>query len=378
MKVSKIISIAAALFLIAVIMVPVAYGMGAIDLGDIDINAPCSIKIHYEDKAEGYVINDAIFSIYQVADIDEYGYVYVTDDFSMYNVNLLELDSDALRDTAFTFEGLVERDGLMPISSGVTDSNGNLTFPNNGSKMTPGVYLITGRLAFKGSKAYVPEPVLISLPAVDAVTGQCTYDLKTVPKFDSFDLASDKEFIDCTVVKVWEEAAEGAPAIPDEVSVVLLRDGEFFERVTLNKQNNWRYTWEKLDAEHSWIAVEDDMLDYEVLVHREKNTIVITNTYVGPPPEPSTEPGTEPTTKPPKTTEPSTRPGTTEPGTTNPTEPGTTTPGNEPTTTPGGDEPPEKLPQTGVLWWPVYACAFSGMLLFIIGWSITRKNEYAD
>ena len=375
MKVSRIIPIAIALLLIAVIMVPVAYGMGAIDLGEIDVNAPCSIKIHYEDKNAGYVIDDAIFSIYKVADIDEYGYVYVTDDFSMYNVNLLELDSDGLRDTAFTFEGLVDRDGLMPISSGVTDSKGNLTFPNNGNTMTAGIYLITGRLTFKGTKAYISDPILVSLPAVDKTTGRCDYNLQIVPKYDSFDLASEKEFIDCTVVKVWEEADEGAPAIPDEVSVVLLRDGEFYERVTLNKENNWRYTWEKLDAEHSWIAVEDDMLDYEVLVHREKNTIVITNTYVGPPPEPPTEPGTEPTTKPPKTTEPSTKPGTTEPGT---TKPGTTNPGNEPTTTPGGNEPPEKLPQTGVLWWPVYACSFSGMLLFIIGWSISRKNEYTD
>ena len=377
MKVSRIIPIAIALLLIAVIMVPVAYGMGAIDLGDIDVHAPCSIRIHYEDYEERFVIDEAIFSIYKVAEIDDYGYVYVTDDFSMYNVNLLELDSEGLRDTAFTFEGLVERDGLMPISSGVTDKNGNLKFPNNGNTMTAGVYLITGRLCYKADKAYIPDPILISLPARDEVTGKCNYNLQIVPKFESFGIASEKEYIDCTVVKVWEEAAEGAPAIPDEVSVVLLRDGEFYERVTLNKENNWRYTWEKLDAEHSWIAVEDDMLDYEVLVHREKNIIVITNTYIGPPPEPPTEPDTEPTTKPPKTTEP-TKPGTTEPGETAPTTPSTTKPGSEPTTTPSNDTPPEKLPQTGVLWWPVYACSFSGMILFIIGWSIARKNEFTD
>lgn len=370
MKVSKILSVLLIALLITVMILPTAFAMGAIDVGEIDISKECSLKIKYNDKGEP--IDGAIFSIYKVAEVDDYGRIYVTDDFAAYNVNLLELDSEGLRDTAFTLEGLVDRDGIMPVSSGMTDRNGVLTFPNNSNTLEVGVYLIVGRLCFHGEMQYIPDPILISLPIYNKTNDRYDYNATIVPKYESFSLGSEKETVDCTIIKVWTDGEDFAE-IPDEVSVVLLKDGELYDRVTLNRANNWRYTWEKLDAGHSWVAVEDDMIDFEVLVHREGNTIVVNNTYIGVPPDdpPETEPSEPEDTTRPRTTEPTT-PGHTDP--TNP--PPTTNPGNtEPTTTPGNN-PPERLPQTGVLWWPVYACSFAGMILFIIGWGVARKNEY--
>lgn len=80
-------------------------------------------------------------------------------------------------------------------------------------------------------------------------------------------------------------------------------------------------------------------------------------TYMPPPPEPT------PTPEPPA--EPTPTPVPSDP------------PKNEDTpdqpVTPGHEEG-SHLPQTGQLWWPVWALAFGGVLLFSIGWSERRKE----
>ncbi|MDO4308069.1 MAG: SpaA isopeptide-forming pilin-related protein, partial [Eubacteriales bacterium] len=52
-----------------------------------------------------------------------------------------------------------------------------------------------------------------------------------------------------TVTKVWEDSDNRAGARPDEITVQLLADGEAYgDAVTLNAENEWTYTWEKLPA----------------------------------------------------------------------------------------------------------------------------------
>ena len=42
---------------------------------------------------------------------------------------------------------------------------------------------------------------------------------------------------------------------------------------------------------------------------------------------------------------------------------------------PGGGGGGGKLPQTGMLWWPVPALAASGILVFLLGWARNSKGK---
>ncbi|KIR03186.1 hypothetical protein P261_02001 [Lachnospiraceae bacterium TWA4] len=50
----------------------------------------------------------------------------------------------------------------------------------------------------------------------------------------------------------------------------------------------------------------------------------------------------------------------------------TNTKPNTPPSTP--PKPPSRLPQTGLLWWPVPILACAGLVLFMIGWIIKRRG----
>ena len=65
--------------------------------------------------------------------------------------------------------------------------------------------------------------------------------------------------------------------------------------VTLNKDNNWRYTWSGLGSSYTWTVVEKENSGYTVQVERDGITFVITNTYVPEEPEPTEPTPTKPT-----------------------------------------------------------------------------------
>lgn len=113
----------------------------------------------------------------------------------------------------------------------------------------------------------------------------------------------------------------------------LLRDGSVYDTVTLNADNNWRYTWSNLDNSYQWTVVEKECDGYNVVVSREGVTFVVTNTY-----QPETTPPTEPSTP--------------------------TTSSAKPT-----------LPQTGQLWWPVPMLCFAGLLFIVVGLIRRRRGD---
>jgi hypothetical protein len=78
-----------------------------------------------------------------------------------------------------------------------------------------------------------------------------------------------------TVHKVWDD--NGYPDRPDSVIVHLLRDGEKFEEIELNKHNQWTYTWEDLDDRYNWSVKEDVPAGYDASNKTEDNKVFITN-----------------------------------------------------------------------------------------------------
>ena len=134
--------------------------------------------------------------------------------------------------------------------------------------------------------------------------------------------------VDYTVQKVWEDKGYETKR-PTSVDVILTKDGKEYDTQTLNEANGWKYTWTDLDGEATWEIKEKSVpAGYEVKTSLENYTVTMTNTY-----NPEN-----------KTTPPS--------GTTKKT---------------------GKLPQTGMLWWPVPVLGCAGLLLILLG--LVRKNK---
>lgn len=192
------------------------------------------------------------------------------------------------------------------------------------------VYKLTFHDKESAGLTFKPETVVVKID-----------DVIVHPKFDKHDEPGgpDDDTITRKVLKVWKDDSNEKER-PKEVIVQLLRDGKVYDTVTLNKANNWRHTWNNLDASYRWTIVEKELDDYTVEVTREGITFVVTNTYTDDIPD--NPPPTGPTT---------------------PTDPTPPKPG-KPT-----------LPQTGQLWWPVPVLTAAGLLLVIAGLLRRRGAE---
>ncbi|MBS6396741.1 MAG: Cna B-type domain-containing protein [Clostridiales bacterium] len=85
-----------------------------------------------------------------------------------------------------------------------------------------------------------------------------------------------EDYTKLTVRKVWVDDGTGRP---DSVKVQLLRDDNVLEEIELNQNNQWVYTWDRLDEDYTWSVREADIPDgYEASYTTEGNTTTITNT----------------------------------------------------------------------------------------------------
>lgn len=101
-------------------------------------------------------------------------------------------------------------------------------------------------------------------------------------------LAECIEYEKLTVHKVWDD--NDYPDRPDRVIVHLLREDESVEEIELNMENQWTYTWDKLDDRYQWSVEEEVPQGYDATYKTEDNQVFITNhkDYVVPS-EPETE-----------------------------------------------------------------------------------------
>lgn len=327
---------AALLFsLLAVVMLLPTTAFAA---GSIDLNRDVNLTISYLDDTTP--LSEAQFDIYLVATVDECGELTTTELFQKFHVDIRGKNDEAWRTLASTLEGYVLRDKVAATDSSKTDNKGLVSFPTAGNRLTPGLYLVLGHRHFQGSRRYDASPFMVMLPGLDRDANDWIYEVIANAKHDSNPIPDGpNDTITRKVLKVWKDDGHEKER-PTEVIVQLLRDGDIYDTVVLNAQNNWRHTWRNLDDRYQWTVAEKRLEDYIVEVAREGITFVITNTYaedISDEPTPIS-PATPPTT---------------------PDEP--TTP-NKPT-----------LPQTGQLWWPVPVLLAVGLLFIIIG-LIRRKG----
>lgn len=306
--------------------------------GNIDISQETSVTVCFAEKGNGF--QNVNFRIYRVANVDQSGEFSLTGDFRSYPVSLKDMTSSKWRALSQTLNAYVQRDRLQPIKTGKTGTDGCVVF----SDLTAGLYLITGDSCTRGGVTYTPEPMLVSLPDLNA-EDEWDYHPKVYCKYDRYDNTSTPERVQRKVQKVWRDDGNENKR-PEAVTVQLLKNGNVADTVTLNDENNWEYNWKNLDSRYTWLVTEKEIPEgYTVTVQREGSVFIMTNTY---PEEPPEEPPETPPEEPPA----------------------------EPPETPGGtmevisEKTSAKLPQTGMLWWPVPLLACGGLLFTVAGLAV--------
>ena len=194
--------------------------------------------------------------------------------------NLTAAEWTALAETLAAYAA---RDELAPLDSGKTDAQGTLTFPNTVDRLSPGLYLAVGKKHTAGGYTYTTEPFLVSLPNLE--NDAWVYDVTASPKHTRTENppSPSEDTVDRRVIKLWQDDVQELR--PSEVVIELLKDGKLYDTVTLNKKTNWRYTWRDLpeyNADGSkieWRVTERVPKNYTVRITRDGVTFLVTNTY---------------------------------------------------------------------------------------------------
>lgn len=249
----------------------------------VDLSRDVRLTLEYEHNS--IPVADVPFELYYVADMDENAEFTLAGDFQSYPVELNGLTAEEWRALADTLAVYADRDGLYPLDSGKTNELGYLSFPNQRSSLKPGLYLVVGRQLVQDGYTYTTEPFLVSLPNYDETSATWSYDVLAAPKHTQTENPpepSDRT-VERRVLKVWKD--DLAEVRPQEVTIELLRDGVVYDTVVLNAQNSWRYVWPELPEYNEdgskivWRVVESEIEDYTVLITRDGVTFTVTNTY---------------------------------------------------------------------------------------------------
>ena len=260
---------------------------------------------------DGIGFSAVAFSIYRVADISEDGTYTLSGDFKRYPVSLENLDSSGWRALAQTLDAYAVRDKIAPIMTRQTGSDGYFRIPG----LSTGLYLVVGGQYVDDGIVYTPEPMLVSIPGLSA-DGTWDYDMAVSCKFVRED--TPDTLVSRKVQKVWKDDGNEEKR-PQEITAELMENGNVVDTVVLNQGNNWEYTWNNLDGSAKWQIAEANVPDgYTVTTTQEGVVFVITNTHPV--------------------------------------------------------ELPPKLPQTGMLWWPVPLLACAGIVFLITGFVLRRKQ----
>lgn len=332
----------------------------------VDTDRDVSITINALYGEGRTPVSDMPFKAYKIADLNHDGSLTFVEHVAAYDVSVEEWNAASWTRYAQTVASFLERDSVEPNVTGRTDDNGRLVWSTAQDRLMQGIYIVIGDPVRNGTATYSTNMFLVSLPGLDPDGDIYIYDVEVSAKLST----TPDEPVSRRVVKVWDgEPTTGAVVRPTSIDVRLMRNGLAYETVTLNAANDWRYQWDELDPAARWTVTEVAVpANYRMTVTAEGVSFQMINTYV-PPEVPPTIPPTTPPDNPPPTYTP---PTTTTPPTETPTVQGVK---RVPVETP---ETPEvagasRLPQTGVLFWPIPVLLTVGALFIVQG--ILCMNE---
>jgi len=315
------------------------------------------INYKYSDKA---LVNVTSYA-YKVAEINGGKFELISafenagitnEDLNGYTVSDSSDESDieeaqkAFASFAKTLYEYAALNGISYDASTVSDSNGVATY----SGLSIGVYVIYSEPLVEGYYTYVTSPIMIAIPSWDSVNGTYSYDCVVNAKCEEY-----IEDVDYTVRKVWSDSGYESNR-PSSITAKIYVDGEEYKTVTLSSSNSWKYSW-SYEPGHTFTVTEvSTASNYSASVSQSGFTFTITNTYNPPSDDDTTDDDTP--------------------------DDDTTTDTDEPedATDEGevfgvirklSDLPAvlgaRRLPQTGLLWWPIPLLLVAGLVMIILG-----------
>lgn len=206
------------------------------DLMNLDVSCP---------------VSDMQVSLYRVAE-ENYK---LTGVFSNYSVDL----KHDVQGAANALENRILMDGVEADAYATSDSSGKTGF----SGLESGIYLVVGKEVESNGVFYMPQVSLVSL------SGDLSVDLK----YETSNKASRIH-----VLKVWKK--DNKKSRPKSIEVCLLRsDGIVVDKVILNSDNQWSYTWDSLSTLYTYSVMETSVPSgYKESCYREMDSVVLTNT----------------------------------------------------------------------------------------------------
>ncbi len=292
-----------------------------------------------------YVVGGVEFRLYQIGLIDDSGKYEPTDEYAEYHIDYHE------NEAAQTLEAYIARDKKEPFLSGNTDTKSRVEFDG----LSKGVYLLTGSSSEQNGERYSPMPMIV------VFYGDEDENFPVVIKYEKEQIQNTK---DISVLKIWED--NNSKERPDKISVQLLKNGNIYESVILNEENNWRYQWKALDGSAEWTLTEKSVPDnYTVKISGDSDDFVVTNTaYTEDEPSVSSEDENSQPINPESTPKSSFE--------TPNSSPNVSSPSSNPNQSVMGAVL-EKLPQTGQLNMPILILLPAGLVLIIIG--VVRRKK---
>ena len=334
----------------------------AIPVNALEIETDAAASLTVTLAPDGKPLQGAVYVLYKVADVSpdvKFTMHDIYKDAKM-SADVNHFTASNWRIIATTLNGYVAHKGIAPDYAAETDKDGIASFRD----LPCGLYLVKGLPVLSGSEYIIPTPFIISLPSES--DKEWIYDVSMNAKYTKH---PESEEVHVEVLKVWRD--EISHKRPPQIVVNLYNGTEFYDSVVLNKDNNWKFSWQNLPL-GDWSVYEQNIpAGYLVSIEQQVYRYVVANSD-----SPHEEPSTETTVPPPDETTTAPDESTTSPGdgTTSPDD--TTSPEN--TTSPEGtteppDTPPE-IPETGQLWWPVPVLSFAGLVFVLVGF-VCRKSE---
>lgn len=278
---------------------------GTVYAEPVDQNRECTLNIYA--LCEGEPVPGMVFSVYRVGDIkDTHPFVETTGIYASCMVEAGDMEAEAWDTLAETLRSVVRAKGVKADNSCTSADNGSAS-----CTLPCGLYLIvSNKIVTDDDDIYSASPFIVALP--NGSSTEWNYSADAYPKIER----SVVPKVDIRVMKKWDDAGFRAQR-PTYITVYLYCDGELYDTQRLTERVSWRCEWKGLDPKHEWTVSEEPVEKYMTRIEVKDGWYVITNSCI--------PPYTPPTT------------------------------------------PVRKLPQTGLLWWPVYVLAAVGVFFVLFG-----------
>ena len=247
----------------------------------LDPNADASLTLFYQKENNAFP--DLVIEIYRVAEALPDGTFELIEPYSSYPIKIHDIKiQEQWKNTATTLTSYIVANGLSPDRVGTTDETGTVVFEH----LSTGLYLVNEVVAENNNGTYVFNRFMVYLPTPNS-DGTFDYNVEAKPKCLSYVPKTEYK-----VSKLWQDTGYQNDR-PAEVTVDIYKDGNLYEALTLNAENNWSYVWYVSENDRSkWTVVERNTPGtYTVTVQQNGGSFSIINTHTSnldPPGSPDT------------------------------------------------------------------------------------------